>query len=137
MAESLRAHAPSGLVYNKLGRSRHARGRKGIGAVYRKGACVRLFTTVQIMAAAIVNGCACRDANATLRLGDLHKQPLRDIISNRNQAYMKLLDKQQRGEFRNIPESCDFCASIYRNSSIYRKNRVTLQSLEEFKATFG
>jgi hypothetical protein len=109
----------------------------GPGAVYKKGACVRLFTSVQIMATGIVNGCSCRDVDATLRLGDLHKQPLRDIISIRNQEYIKLIDEQQRGEFRKVCENCDFYASIYRNSSTYRKNGVALQSLEEFKATLG
>jgi sulfatase maturation enzyme AslB (radical SAM superfamily) len=109
----------------------------GPGAVYKKGACVRLFTSVQIMATGIVNGCSCRDVDATLRLGDLHKQPLRDIISSRNQAYMKLIDEQQRGEFRKVCENCDFYASIYRNSSTYRKHGVALQSLEEFKANLG
>jgi hypothetical protein len=68
----------------------------------------RLFTTVQIVATGIVNGCACRDADATLRLGDLHKQPLRDMISNRNQTYMKLIDEQRRDEVRKICETCDF-----------------------------
>ena len=41
--------------------------------MYEGGACVRLFTTVQVMATGIVNGCACRDADATLRLGDLNE----------------------------------------------------------------
>jgi hypothetical protein len=62
---------------------------------------------------------------------------LRDIISSRNQAYMKLIDEQQRGEFRKVCQNCDFYASIYRNSSRYRKNGVALQSLEEFKTTLG
>jgi hypothetical protein len=80
----------------------------GPGSVYKKGACVRLFTSVQIMATGIVNGCSCRDVDATLRLGDLHQQPLRDIISTRNQAYMKLIDEQQRGEFRKYARPATF-----------------------------
>jgi sulfatase maturation enzyme AslB (radical SAM superfamily) len=102
---------------------------------HKNGACVRLFTSVQVMATGIVNGCACRDADATLRLGDLHQTPLRDIISNRNPAYMALIDEQERGEFRPICQSCDFYASIYRKSAAYKESGVELQSLEEFKAS--
>ena len=56
----------------------------GPDLIYKNGACVRLFTTVQVMATGIVNGCACRDVDATLRLGDFNEMPLRDIISSRN-----------------------------------------------------
>jgi hypothetical protein len=96
-----------------------------------------LFTSVQVMATGIVNGCACRDADATLRLGDLHQTPLRDIISNRNPAYMALIDEQERGEFRPICQSCDFYASIYRKSAAYKESGVELQSLDEFKESLG
>jgi Iron-sulfur cluster-binding domain len=109
----------------------------GPGAVYKKGACVRLFTSVQVMATGIVNGCACRDVDATLRLGDLNEKPLRDIISNRNPAYMSLIDEQQRGEFRPVCQSCDFYSSIYRMSSTDRKNGTELLSLAEYKAALG
>lgn len=107
----------------------------GPDAIYKKGACVRLFTTIQIMATGIVNGCACRDADATLRLGDLHEKPLREIVSARNPAYMALIEEQQRGEFRPVCRSCDFYASIYHKSSVYERNGVALQSLEEFRAS--
>jgi MoaA/NifB/PqqE/SkfB family radical SAM enzyme len=106
-------------------------------AVYKNGACVRLMTTVQIMATGIVNGCACRDADATLRLGDINQTPLRDLISSRNAAYMNLIDEQQRGEFQPVCRSCDFYASIYRHSSSYRKNGVALISLAQFKASLS
>jgi len=105
----------------------------GPNLIYKKGACVRLFTTVQIMATGIVNGCACRDANATLRLGDLNDTPLRDLISSRNPRYMALIEQQQKGEFHPVCQSCDMYASIYRNSSTYRENGVELESIEAFK----
>lgn len=103
-------------------------------AIYKNGACVRLMTTFQIMATGIVNGCACRDADATLRLGDINETPLRDIISSRNPVYMELIDGQQRGDFPPVCGSCDFYASIYHCSSGYRKNGVALETLAEFKA---
>jgi hypothetical protein len=109
----------------------------GPDMIYKNGACVRLFTTLQIMATGIVNGCACRDADATLALGNLHEKPLREIISSRNPAYMALIDEQQRGEFRPICRSCDFYASIYHKSSVYRRKGVELTTLEEFRASIG
>jgi len=104
------------------------------GDVYKNGACVRLFTTIQVMATGIVNGCACRDADATLQLGDLKTTPLRDIVSVSNSAYMQLIDEQQRGDFRPVCESCDFYASIYHKSSVYRKTGVRLQTLKEWRS---
>jgi hypothetical protein len=106
-------------------------------AIYKNGACVRLMTAVQIMATGIVNGCACRDADATLRLGDVNQAPLRDIISNRNATYMSLIDDQQRGEFQPVCRSCDMYASIYHRSSSYKKEGVALASLAQFKASLN
>jgi uncharacterized Fe-S cluster-containing radical SAM superfamily protein len=107
----------------------------GPDTIYKNGACVRLFTTIQVMATGIVNGCACRDADATLALGNLHDKPLREIVSARNPQYMALIDEQQQGAFRPICRSCDFYASIYHKSSVYRRTGVELQTLEEFKAS--
>lgn len=107
---------------------------KGSEGMYKKGACALLFTSVQVMASGIVNGCACRDANATLRIGDLNETPLREIISTGNPAYMGLIEEQQRGEFRPICRSCDFYKSIYHRRPKYRQTGAKLQSLEEFKA---
>lgn len=103
-------------------------------AIYKNGACVRLMTSVQIMATGIVNGCACRDAEATLQLGDINKTALRDIISVRNPLYMELIDAQQDGDFPPVCQSCDFYSSIYHRGSGYRRNGTVLQSLAEFKA---
>ncbi len=107
----------------------------GVDDIYKKGACVRLFTTLQVMATGIVNGCACRDADATLRLGDLNTTPLAQIISTNNPAYMALIDEQQRGEFRPVCRSCDFYASIYHKSSVYRKQGIPLQTLAQWRAS--
>ena len=48
-----------------------------------------------------------------------------------------LIDAQQRGEFQPVCDSCDFYASIYHRSSVYRKNGVALVSLAQFKASLG
>jgi MoaA/NifB/PqqE/SkfB family radical SAM enzyme len=105
----------------------------GPDVVPKNGACVRLFTAVQIMATGIVNGCACRDTDATLRLGDLRETPLRDIVSARNPVYMALIEEQQNGNFRPVCRSCDFYTSIYHKSLSYAD--TPLQTLAEFKAS--
>jgi hypothetical protein len=105
----------------------------GPDMIHKNGACVRLFTAVQIMATGIVNGCACRDTDATLRLGDLNKTPLRDIVSSRNPAYMELIEEQQKGMFRPVCRSCDFYTSIYYKSRSYAGTK--LQTIDEFKAS--
>lgn len=109
----------------------------GPNMIYKNGACVRLFTTVQIMATGIVNGCSCRDVNATLRLGDIKETPLRDLISSRNAQYMALIEQQQAGQFQPVCQSCDMYASIYHKSSGYRKNGMELESLDAFKRRIG
>jgi uncharacterized Fe-S cluster-containing radical SAM superfamily protein len=109
----------------------------GPNLIYKNGACVRLFTTVQIMATGIVNGCSCRDVDATLRLGDLKETPLRELISSRNPTYMALIEQQQRGNFQPVCQSCDMYASIYHKSSGYRKSGVELETLDAFKTRIG
>jgi len=105
----------------------------GADKMYKNGACAYLFTTPQIKADGVVNGCGCRDVDATLAIGDIRERPLRDIVSTRNPRYMELIDEQQRGEFRPVCQSCDYYKSIYHNRSIYRKEGTALQSLAEFK----
>lgn len=94
--------------------------------IYKNGPCARLFDDFQIMADGTVNGCACRDANATLRLGDLNRTKLKEILNPRNEAYLQLIAEQDRGEFRDICKNCDF----YR--STYSSRRATPGSREAF-----
>lgn len=107
----------------------------GTEAIYKKGACTRLLTNVQVLASGIVNGCACRDVEATLKIGDLRKTPLADILSTKNKVYMQLISEQQNGDFRPICRSCDFYKSIYHKQSRCRKNHTKLQTLPEFLAS--
>jgi hypothetical protein len=80
-----------------------------------------------------VNGCACRDVDATLQIGDLNSTPLRDIVSAKNPAYIQLIDEQQRGEFRPVCRSCDYYKSIYHQRSIHRTENMRMQSIQQFK----
>ena len=102
-------------------------------SVYKRGACAHLFTTYQIMATGVVNGCACRDVDATLRIGDMNEMPLREILSPDNPAYMRLIEEQQRGQFRPVCKSYDYYKSIYHMRTNRRRDGSTFQSIDEFK----
>jgi sulfatase maturation enzyme AslB (radical SAM superfamily) len=102
-------------------------------STYKYGACEKLFNSVQVTASGIVNACACRDVDATLQIGDVTKTPLADIVSPENPEYMKIIEEQQRGEFRQICRSCDFYKSIYHHRSHYRREGIATMTLEEFK----
>jgi MoaA/NifB/PqqE/SkfB family radical SAM enzyme len=105
----------------------------GAEATYKSGACTHLFTTYQIMATGVVNGCACRDVDATLRIGDMNERPLHEILSPANPVYMQLIEEQQRGEFRQVCKSCDYYKSVYHMRSIHRKKGAAFQSIDDFK----
>lgn len=100
---------------------------------YKFGACVKLFDSVQVMASGVVNACACRDVDATLRIGDARKERLADIISARNAEYMRIIDEQQAGKFRPVCAGCDFYKSIYHQRSEYRRVPTPMVSLRQFK----
>ncbi len=94
--------------------------------VPKNGACVLIFHKQQIMADGRVNACACRDADATLCLGDLRKDSLRTILSSANPTYMQLIDNQQSGRFNPICRSCDFYRSIYKHRKLHHDKRLSL-----------
>ena len=100
-------------------------------STYKRGACTLLFTGVQVTATGVVNGCACRDVDSTLQIGDLSQQPLREILSPRNEAYRQLIMEQQEGQFRPICQGCDFYKSIYRATRRHKK-RSGMRTLERF-----
>ena len=102
--------------------------------IYKNGACALLFTGMQVMATGVVHACACVDVDAQLEIGNLNEKPLREIISTQNPAYMALIEEQQRGLFKPVCQSCGFYKSIYHNRSMYRKDGIATQSIDEFKA---
>jgi uncharacterized Fe-S cluster-containing radical SAM superfamily protein len=101
-------------------------------AVYKSGACVKLFDSVQVMATGVVNACACRDVDATLRIGDIAALPLEKIISARNTEYVRIIEEQQTGKFRPVCASCDFYRSIYHQPTSYRRGKVPTQTVAEY-----
>ncbi len=105
----------------------------GTKATYKRGACSLLFTDYQVMATGVVNGCAARDADASLKIGDLNEMPLNRILSPDNPAYLRLIEEQQRGEFRSVCKSCDYYKSIYHVRKRQRQEGTKFQTIEAFK----
>ena len=99
---------------------------------HKSGACVRLFDSIQVMSTGVVNACACRDVDATLKIGDIKEMPLNKIIAIKNAEYMRIINEQQADNFRPVCKSCDFYKSIYHQRSGYRRNNVPTQTLHEF-----
>jgi len=101
---------------------------------YKLGACAKLFDAPQITASGVVSACSCRDANATLKIGDVRETPLKDIISADNAEYMQIICEQQAGKFRPVCASCDYYRNIYHQPKNYRRENVPTQTVSEFMA---
>jgi len=99
---------------------------------YKFGACSLIFYKNQVMADGCVNACACRDVNATLKIGDLNIQSFEEIYSAKNKEYINLIKSQQKGDFNPVCKSCDFYRSIYKKYQIYRKYKKKPINLKQF-----
>lgn len=96
--------------------------------VYKRGACRLLFSNIQIMSDGRVHGCACRDAEGDLYLGDINVAPLKAIISMNNERYRQLIQDQERGHFTAGCRACSFYRSIYdQRSCADSKNSYSLE----------
>ncbi len=100
--------------------------------IYKNGACSLIFYKNQVMVDGVINACACRDINATLKIGDLNIQSFEDIYTNRNIDYINLIQDQQQGKFNSICTSCDFYRSIYKDYFVYDKYKKKQMSLKKF-----
>jgi hypothetical protein len=81
--------------------------------IYRKGPCGLPFDSIQITATGKVNACACRDPGGNLTLGDLGTMRLADILSPRNDKWLKIIEDHEAGHFNKICASCGFYQSIH------------------------
>jgi len=99
---------------------------------YKLGPCVKLFDGFQVMATGVVNGCSCRDVDATLQIGDVRESPLADILSEKNERYREIVAEQEAGEFRPVCRGCDYYRSIYHQPSSFRKNHTPVQTRKAF-----
>ena len=104
---------------------------------YKNGACSLIFYKNQVMVNGIINACACRDINATLKIGDLNTQSFEEIYSIKNIDYIKLIKNQQNNNFNSICTYCDFYRSIYKNYDVYQKYKKKSISLKNFFQYLG
>jgi MoaA/NifB/PqqE/SkfB family radical SAM enzyme len=77
------------------------------------GPCSIIFSRLIIGADGTVNACACRDANFTLKIGNIFEKHLKEIISMKNEKYKKIIEDQEKNNFQKVCSSCDFYKSIY------------------------
>lgn len=99
---------------------------------YKSGPCAKLFDSPQVTATGLVNACSCRDVNAVLRIGDINKQKLADILSPDNPQYRKVIQDQMDGKFQSVCDGCDYYRSIFHQPSNYRKNGNSTQDIESY-----
>ncbi|MFX1444111.1 MAG: radical SAM protein [Promethearchaeota archaeon] len=99
---------------------------------YKNGACSLIFYKNQVMADGTINACACRDINATLRIGDIKTQTFDEIYSINNKNFLKLIANQQKGHFNPICKKCDFYRSVYKNYEVYEKYLKKPISISDF-----
>jgi uncharacterized Fe-S cluster-containing radical SAM superfamily protein len=81
-------------------------------ATHKEGACQRIFYTTQINVDGMVSACACRDLKGELTIGDLSKESFADIFSE-GSLIRRLVERQERGDFPPICQTCDWYRSIY------------------------
>ena len=106
--------------------------------VKKEGACNLIFSDLQIMADGTVNACACRDVNATLKIGNINNQELKDIVSlKKNRVYKELIENQQKGKFNPICTTCDYYRSIYVNKKYSSASKFkNFMKVEDFFKNF-
>lgn len=76
-----------------------------------RGPCRRLITGPVVLADGRVNACCCRDVEATLIIGDINREPLRDILSG--PKLKDLLRRHARGDFPDICKTCTKYQSVW------------------------
>jgi hypothetical protein len=86
-------------------------GRLSIPAPLHHGPCHRLLTGPVVLADGRVAACCCRDLEASLIIGDLQTQPLRDILSG--PELKGYLARQAKGDFPDVCRACTRYVSLY------------------------
>lgn len=81
--------------------------------IKKTGSCSLIYSRLSIGSNGVVNACACRDANFTLKIGDIKKNSLKNIISYKNPKYKELIKRQEKNDFPEVCSKCDFYRSVY------------------------
>ncbi len=101
----------------------------------KDGSCSLIYSRMIIGSNGEVNACACRDANYTLSIGNIFKTDLKDILSSGNKKYTELIERQEKNDFPDVCQSCDFYSSIYsfRHKTGYAKEKGKFINLKKYK----
>ena len=100
----------------------------------KTGSCSLIYSRLIVGPSGLVNACACRDANFTLKIGDVKNNKLSEIINLKNSTYKNLIERQEKNDFPKVCKSCDFYRSIYqKNSPVWsmKEEKVENFSLKE------
>ena len=76
----------------------------------KHGPCHRLLTSPVVLSDGRVNACACRDVDASLIIGDIGRQSLRDILSG--PALRGLVARHSRGDYPEVCQRCTYYESV-------------------------
>ncbi len=102
----------------------------------KTGSCSLIYSRLIVGANGLVNACACRDANFSLRLGNIKNDNIKNIVSLKNKKYKDLIERQERNDFPEVCKSCDFYRSIYQKNFptwILKNKRNKYYKLSEVK----
>ena len=83
----------------------------------KTGSCSLIYSRLIIAPNGLVNACACRDANFTLKIGNIKNDKLKNIINLKNPTYKNLIYRQEKNDFPKVCKSCDFYRSIYQKNA--------------------
>lgn len=98
----------------------------------KRGPCAMIFYKTIVLPDGRVNACACRDAAATLVIGDLTTQSLAEIYSSRNPVYRRLIERQCNGDYGPVCGSCNMYRSISGTHVTYEGHRKPAIALSDF-----
>ncbi|MFO0875967.1 MAG: SPASM domain-containing protein [Gemmataceae bacterium] len=102
----------------------------------RSGPCTMIFYKTIVLPDGRVNACACRDAGATLVIGDLERQTLREIFSSRNPIYARLIEEQSNGIFGAVCQACNMYRSPHDPHETYDRHLKPPITLSQFFEQF-
>ena len=90
---------------------------------YRKvGPCTMIFSRLNVGANGTINACHVRDADYTLKIGNIKEKPLKEILSSKNDKYLEIIEAHRSGNLPDVCKSCDIYHSIYENPGEEREN---------------
>ena len=83
------------------------------GHFRKMGPCTMIFSRLNIGANGTVNACHVRDADYTLKIGNIKEKSLKEILSSKNEKYLEIINAHKSGNLPKVCKYCDVYSSIY------------------------